>query len=412
MVKFFENLKFSINIKLLIENVIVLFAIFPWVSFGLNQMDSQPWILFSLVIYYLYTKKIENYYFLYFWMILILILIVTNISYLYSEQIGSITQLTNFSYLLRGIASYSIIFLVWMFSIKIHKERNLINFYIIGSLIYVFYGYLQTKGYNFLDWMAYNRSSDERGVTSFAPEPTHLGIILYFLSWAIINLINKNMSKFERFFAYGTVFINIFGICFLAISAMSMLYIIITLLFIFFSSLTNLRNLLLALGLLLVLALFYYINQEEFQRYRAVQMALTFYRIGIWDFLIQDWSVNLRLSAIILPILGLIENSGLPGGFTSYPEVASKINLGLNNYFHQLTSSAKILSYNGSIIYEFGLFSLFIFCFSFYVLRNVCFWGIREILLITLILFSAVPLGTGLVPLLFGTLIYKKFNNL
>ena len=95
-------------------------------------------------------------------------------------------------------------------------------------MIYIFYGYLQSKGYSFLDWMAYDRTSVERGVTSFAPEPTHLGMILFFLSWLIFNSIQKINDRKIVFISYLTIAINIYGIFFLAISAMSMMFILIT----------------------------------------------------------------------------------------------------------------------------------------------------------------------------------------
>ena len=189
--KFKEKFKVSIDIKILFENIIIYCAMFPWVSFGLNRMDSQPWILFSIVSYYLYIRKLNNKNLFYIWVITIILLTLINLYYYYAEKVIGPASITQFTYLLRGIASYYIIFLVWIFSIKVHKERNPLHHYIIGSLIYVFYGYLQSKGFSFLDWMAYDRTSGERGVTSFAPEPTHLGMILFFLSWLIFNSVQK-----------------------------------------------------------------------------------------------------------------------------------------------------------------------------------------------------------------------------
>ena len=77
MEKYLVNLKINFIVKATLENLIIFFAIFPWVSFGLNQLDSQPWILFTLIIYYFYIQKVENLYLFYFWIITILFLTFT-----------------------------------------------------------------------------------------------------------------------------------------------------------------------------------------------------------------------------------------------------------------------------------------------------------------------------------------------
>ena len=82
--------------------------------------------------------------------------------------------------LLRAISNYSIVFFIWAFSIIINKKFNPLKHYLIASLIYVFYGLMQMFGIKILDWVSPNRTSWERGVTSFAAEPTFL-LLYYFL---------------------------------------------------------------------------------------------------------------------------------------------------------------------------------------------------------------------------------------
>ena len=406
------NSKFLINQKIFLENIIIYLAIFPWVSFGLNRMDSQPWVLIFLIIYFLFTRKIYKINIFFFWVFTIITIILVNMFYIFSD-IMSPGKFAQFFLLIRSISSYSIIILLWFFSIQIHKSRNPIFHYIIGSWIYVIYGLLQSYGYDFLDWMSYDRSSQERGVTSFAPEPTHLGMILFFLSWIIYNSVNKKDGKKTLLLAHCTIIFNILSIFFLAKSAMAILWIIIAISVFSVRLIFSFKYLLYISAVIMIIVSIFYFNYEFFHASRAVQIALTFYRLGIMDYLIQDWSFNSRASAIVLPIMGVIENSGLPGGITSYPDVAMIINQKLNNLFFTLTASPKILSFNCTIIYEFGALAIFIYIFSFFILRKEANWSNLEIILLFILLFSGVPMGTGLVGLLLGSKLItdESFTN-
>ena len=86
-------------------------------------------------------------------------------------------------------------------------------------------------GLGFLDWVSPNRSSIDRGVTSFAAEPTFFAIILFFISWLIFNSISKIDNNQKQNFKYKislvTLFLNLFTICFIAKSATVILMMLI-----------------------------------------------------------------------------------------------------------------------------------------------------------------------------------------
>ena len=69
------------------------------------------------------------------------------------------------------------VFFVWTFSIIIHKKLNPLKHYIIASWLH--WLHFSIFGLGFLDWVSPNRSSIDRGVTSFAAEPTFFAIILF-----------------------------------------------------------------------------------------------------------------------------------------------------------------------------------------------------------------------------------------
>ena len=80
------------------------------------------------------------------------------------------------------------------------------------------------NGFSFLDWVSPNRTSLDRGVTSFAAEPTFFAIILFFISWLIFNGISKldhNTRNTGLIYRIGflTILFNLFTILFIAKSA-------------------------------------------------------------------------------------------------------------------------------------------------------------------------------------------------
>ena len=48
------------SIKKFFEIIIIYFCLFPYVSFGLNGMDSQPWALILVSVYILFNLKFEK----------------------------------------------------------------------------------------------------------------------------------------------------------------------------------------------------------------------------------------------------------------------------------------------------------------------------------------------------------------
>ena len=55
------QLKFNYSsIKKNFEIIIIYFCLFPYVSFGLNRMDSQPWALILVSLYILFNLKFEK----------------------------------------------------------------------------------------------------------------------------------------------------------------------------------------------------------------------------------------------------------------------------------------------------------------------------------------------------------------
>ena len=59
------------------EFLILYCCLFPYVSFGLNNLDSQPWVLILLIIYTIFKQKIEKQNLFLLWVICILTIIIS-----------------------------------------------------------------------------------------------------------------------------------------------------------------------------------------------------------------------------------------------------------------------------------------------------------------------------------------------
>ena len=169
-----ENRKYLINYKIWLENIVLYFAIFPYISFGILPYDTQPYVFIAIIIYLAFIKKIFYRNLFYLWSFFLILWIINAVNY--------ISDL-DFTLTIRALISYSIFFLVWIVSFHIHSNRNPLIHYLIGSWIYISYGFLQSIGIKFLDWMSANRTTGNRGVNSFTVEPTYFGIMLFFLAW-------------------------------------------------------------------------------------------------------------------------------------------------------------------------------------------------------------------------------------
>ena len=371
---------------------------FPYVSFGLNRLDSQPWVLIFLALYFLFKIKFDNKAIFQLWVICIIISI---FSMLY------ITNDLNIIYLFRAITNYTIVFFVWSFSIIVHLKYNPIKHYIIASWIYNIYAILQIYGLNFLDWASQNRTTIGRGQTSLAAEPTYNAIIIFFISWLIINNINKNDTLKAGFknLAILTIGINILSIFFIAKSATVILMILSILLFSMFLLISK-RVFFYLIFFALLISIITYINYDSLSGTRPLIIINQIIDLGfssLYLIIYNDMSINGRVAQVVIPYIGLIENFGLPGGYFTFEDISSRI-VGPDNFFHSHTGiTHKIQSFIGVFVYELGAFGVLILFLMGTILKKQNNWNWREITILFISLIPSIPLGMGLVPLLFGS---------
>ncbi len=349
------NLQFS-------KYLIFLFIVFfPFVSFGTNDLDTQPWIIIFAIIFFkdIISKKIY-----------INILIYTALILLVIQLFGLFTYFgVAWFYLIRGISAYFIFAIVYIFQKK-NLTNNFIryeNYIFIFNYIYLGVAVLQTVISPFLfNYLVNVRTSESRGVTSLTPEPTMFGIFLIFVCLIYSILYNEsNKSKIKKL-----VILNIIFIVFFAKSATASLYLLLAGIFWF---IINIKAIVF-FSLSLFSAFFYFFSNflTSFLEGSRISYIFNLLFTGeILSLVSKDKSIQDRLLANLFPFKASFNNYFLPGGFY-LEKTLSPIDLNLYDvYFNKFHTGSIIMSLWGSLIAEQGFIFIFIFIFfSLYLLKN------------------------------------------
>jgi len=155
-------------------------AFFPYLSFGTNNMDTQPWFLLACIGYLVFEKGRVNLFACIFVVFCLLLLFGFSIA---DASKGGVYASPLFL-LIRAGFSYVTFFVGISVFFSIHRSGFLpkkIHFYLI-SIAYIGVGLLQSQGLSFLDFLSPNRTTVGRGVTSLASEPTYFALIFLFFN--------------------------------------------------------------------------------------------------------------------------------------------------------------------------------------------------------------------------------------
>ena len=209
-----------------VAGLFFIFALFPYVSFGTNSMDSQPhYIVLAILSFILFSlsglvfrKALD--------LVVILMIILLTI----------FLTTTNFDFLLiRASASY-VGFVITLIASIIYFERFGIpvKTIVIANIIYIFAALIQWfYGGLVLDFLVISNTTFDAtmkvGATSLTPEHTMFGIVLYFFSWIHFVIYDYKPPKLVALL----IIINILSIFFLAKSSMVIVFLVVSA-FVFF----------------------------------------------------------------------------------------------------------------------------------------------------------------------------------
>jgi hypothetical protein len=389
-----------------------IFALFPYVSFGMNSMDSQLHFIVIGVIasFFLIISGPVFSRSLHLFSLCTITLIVLTITY------------KDFDFIyLRGIASY-LSFYVALFVTITYLTRYGIPLRIIiwSNAIYLSSAFIQmifegqkNEIFSFLV-ISNSFGSPSRGVIGLTPEPTIFAILLFFFTWIILIAEEYRPSTKIKFL----IFLNLFTILFFTKSSMAFVFLIVAALFFLFEMRRKKYLIALVLITFILFCSYIYVMPYIFPQSRFVKLSQIM--LGLNDGLIQniltminfDASINDRMLNAIFPYLGLFFNNGLPGGVQSYAEMSRELLIFTDGFFWAGLGSNKILSYVGSFIYELGLIGIATIIYMYFMLKdNLSKIRNIELCLLFVLLNSSIPVAFPIIPIMMGLMYYKKNNH-
>jgi hypothetical protein len=389
------------RIRNALSYLIVINAYFPWVSFNMNSLESQPWAALLAAIYvslfwrHIYLSNQVK------WYAALLL-----VGLFVSTFLGHPQELTTF---IRYYGGYISLLLMSVACVDIFI-RNGLSLYvmILCNTVWITFGLVQVIYPEVIDLFLINRSTITRGVTSLAPEPSLFGISLlifclhYFMAW--------HDTKHVRYLLL--ILFNFFAILFLAQSAyVTSLVLMMSVIAIMFN-VKNVLGALKAIGVgwvfIGVCILTVSISLDEIpDNVSNSRIFYIFMRMSVGDIsdlVHYDESINLRVQSFIFPLYLSLLDFLLPHGPENFLSLYLQSNGILDSMraLH-LLSSDKIMSWLGAIVFELGIFgvaAIFAFLFRNFSTRE----GILELLLFIPVVAGPISISTSLIPLLLSTL--------
>ncbi|MFW1677440.1 hypothetical protein ACFVYJ_06610 [Pontibacter sp. JAM-7] len=375
----YDNIHKSIGILFFV------LALFPWVSFGLNSFDSQPWYIVVGVFFLLLSTPFIKFSFYSFFAFLVLATGVF-LSFVYSFFVSP-----DFFLLLRGVFSYVGFGLsVVCYFVFCSRYSAPVFVFLIANSIYLFVALLQALFDFDFSYLLNQRTTLDRGVPSLTPEPTYFGILLVFMSWLYI-------YNSWHFFRYVRVllFLNLLFIFFVAQSSMAILYVILFGIVAFLFRL-NFKFFLFFVGFVLLSFFVLYFFGEGTRPFRLITYFLDGGLLGLIE---RDASINFRVSSVFLPYFSIWQNFFMPGGFAGIYQYSFDFFDFFNGFFWY-GSHVKIMSFFGAFLFELGIFGLFFWVLVFF--RSIISYRVpfATVICLFLILNSAIPVAFPLVGFL------------
>jgi hypothetical protein len=244
------------------------------------------------------------------------------------------------------------------------------------------------------------RTTDDRGVTSLAPEPTFLGLYLIFISWIIINLHqDKKLPSHIKIL----LILNFLCILFLAKSSMSILLLLILIgIKVGLDFFSNFKRVFITLFFLTFLIPTLNLIKEKIPNSRIVQLSMMVVEGPVF-IAEKDASINERLRHIVFPLHGAVQNYLIPNGFHSFTETSTNLQDYYNGFFWHGSSRNKIMSGFGAPIFELGVIS---FIYFYFMMCRICQGNknkkskIFQFIGINILMFCAIPITFPLFALL------------
>ena len=392
-----------------VARLFFIFALFPFVSFGTNSMDSQPhYIFLAFLTFILFTfsglvfRKALH--------LIIILMIILLTLFLSTNHIDFV--------FIRGVASYSAFFITLIVSIIYYKKYGIPTKIIVGAnIVYILAGLMQKFiGPHVLNFLVVPNSFPDpsRGVISLTPEPTFFGIVLFFFG-----MISFIMYDYKPTFKITLLIIaNFLSIIFLAKSSMVIVFLLVSVFIYLLRNYKSKRIIIQSTYAIILILILTYIFSHIYPESRILNLGSMIFNLdgGLFDRLsaviFWDASVNDRLLNVIFPYYGFVFNYALPGGLSSYYEMSIILSNYFDGYFWAGLGSNKILSFVGSFIYELGIVGFLFFIYIYSFLRDKSNPNrAYELLLLFILLHSAIAIAFSIIPILLAIMYHLKVTG-
>jgi hypothetical protein len=308
----------------------------------------------------------------------------------------------------RSYFNYFSLFFVSYVSFYVLKSKK-INFELFLKMsigVWVFIGIVQTIFYReFLTFLvSSSRTTESRGVTSLAAEPTFYGIVLIFF---LIYLLH---TKFHMRNFY--IFLCVFGIIFLAKSSMAVLFLFIIISFYAITHISFKYLFISAISFALVPMLI-----EKFMSGTRLAKLISKIADDPVSSVLGDASVNDRVFHVFFSLKGSYDNYFLPNGYLSWNGYALNEVPKYGEYVmvDLFSIGGRIMSGYGAAFFELGFITIFVPIALFFLYFSIYKNDIKKLLFffltINAIMFSAIPIGFSLFSFYIGFLGFLSWQK-
>ncbi len=390
-----ENIVFPVpNIRRILYFLFLFFVFFPYIQIIDFGTDMQPYaVLVGTLLLPFYKKKVT-------WSEALIVVVFSS-----SILILMVSELNILA--VRSLFNYCSLLIVSFVTFRILRSK-IINFdFFLKACIAIWFVISLIQSYVSREFLTFivsgARTTEDRGVTGLAPEPTFLGIVFVFFILYLLHIDTRHKKKF--------IILCVIGIVLLAKSSMAVLFLAVLL---FLYLLTHLSvKLIFAVFLLAVLTSVVISNFESSRLLYLFESVID----DPASLLFVDASINDRFFHLFFSMKGFLYNYTLPHGYSEWlPYVEYQLSEYSNFVIVESFSlGGRIMSGYGAAFYELGFFAFLIPIALLKVLYDLYSNNIRlfifHFLFINIVMFSAIPIGFSLFAFYLGFLNYLNWDR-
>lgn len=379
----------------------VVLCLVPWVSFGLLDVDTQPWFLMAGIAFCLLSVRVKGDPFV----------VVLAVAIAFSALIVGFSLFRGLDfYFARGVlgyAGFSVVLLGYYFYRK--RFGFPLGIFVTLNLVWLAAGGAQVVfGGHLLDLVVAARTTEGRGVVGLATEPTYYGMFLLFLSWILVVEAGYRPTKG----LVALLLMNVLFVMLVAKSAMAVMFLLLICVMYAVIAAAKVSVIFGLLALACLVSVGVYFGYNVFPDWRVFSVLHGLASAPL-DVVHRDASINERVSHLVFPVHASILNGGIPGGFHSFSIAYGLLIEWYDGFFWWGSPGNRVMSGVGAFVYELGWLSVFFFMAALY-----CAWCKSSLRLSVfqfsafLALFaSALPVAFPLAPILLVSMLFLNARS-